>query len=135
MITNLFFTDISCDFELLERKLKEYVWNKEEVVEDEKITCEVFEEVSNVIKVLEDVGFKYVKEFSLNDMYMKNDMYESDEVVVYIQEVKNVGLFMKVERKKGEKKNIDSLIEYAKSLNLRLGTKFNINKLDLINKC
>ena len=39
----------------------------------QKITCEVFEEISTIVKVLEDKGFKYIEEFTLDDIYMKND--------------------------------------------------------------
>ncbi len=30
-----------------------------------------FEEISTIVKVLEDKGFKYVEEFTLDDIYMK----------------------------------------------------------------
>lgn len=71
-----FFSSISCNFELLEQKLKEYVEdvaNKTKFIKDVEITCEVFEEISTIVKSLEDKGFKYVEEFTLDDIYMKND--------------------------------------------------------------
>ena len=46
-----FFSSISCDFELLEQKLKEYVGdatNKTKFIKDVEITCEVFEEISTI---------------------------------------------------------------------------------------
>ena len=71
-----FFISISCDFELLEQKLKEYVGDavrETKFIKDVEITCEVFEEISTIVKVLEDKGFKYIEEFTLDDIYMKND--------------------------------------------------------------
>ena len=59
-----FFSSISCDFELLEQKLKEYVGdatNKTKFIKDVEITCEVFEEISIIVKSLEDKDFKYVE--------------------------------------------------------------------------
>ncbi|MCI9087819.1 MAG: hypothetical protein HFJ32_04625 [Clostridia bacterium] len=40
--------------------------------EDREITCEVFEEVSNIKKILENNGFHYVEEFTLDDIYLSN---------------------------------------------------------------
>ena len=71
-----FFTNISCNFELLEQKSKEYVNDvpkETNYIKDVEITCEIFEDISTIIKTLEDKGFKYVEEFILNDIYMKND--------------------------------------------------------------
>ena len=39
---------------------------------DIEITCEVFEEVSNIKKILENKGFHYVEEFALDDIYLSN---------------------------------------------------------------
>ncbi|MBS6251909.1 MAG: type III toxin-antitoxin system ToxN/AbiQ family toxin [Clostridium sp.] len=68
-----FFTNISCDFELLEQKLKEYVKDEPKetkYIKDIEITCEVFENISTIVKTLEDKGLKYVEEFTLNDIYI-----------------------------------------------------------------
>ncbi len=209
-----FFCSISCDFELLEQKSKEYIGNVNKgknFIKDVEITCEVFDETPNIIKVLETKGFKYVKEFILNDIYMKSEkindfapkngritdtliiryvneedkkivckrrnhddkgfeisteksvlkvvsiedaekhlnilgytrflnmidknyMYENDKFVAYIQEVKDLGTFLELEsnKKENEEQNIDKLIEYVKSLNLKIGTKFDVKKADLL---
>lgn len=212
-----FFLQISCDFKLLEQKLKEYIGIEDEkqdnnkFIKDVEITCEVFEEISTIVKSLEDKGFKYVEEFTLDDIYMKNDktnefapnngkitdtliiryvneddkkivckrrnhnssgfeisteksilkvmniedaekhlnilgytrflnmidknyMYENSEFTAYIQDVKDLGIFIEIEAKKVEnvEKDIEQLIEFVKSLNLKIGTKFDIRKADLL---
>ena len=212
-----FFIQISCDFKLLEQKLREYMGVKEEkqdnnkFIKDVEITCEVFEEISTIAKSLEDKGFKYVEEFTLDDMYMKNDktnefastngkitdtliiryvneddkkivckrrnynssgfevsteksvlkviniedaekhlnilgytrflnmidknyMYEDNEFIAYIQDVKDLGIFIELEAKKIEnaEQNVEQLIEFVKTLNLKIGTKFDIRKADLL---
>lgn len=208
-----FFVDISCNFKLLEEKVGIYDSDKKETkfIKDVEITCEVFEEIATIIKALEDKGFKYIEEFTLNDIYMKNDksnefapkngritdtliiryvneddkkivckrrnhnkdgfeisteksvlkviniedaerhlnilgytrflnmidknyMYENDEFIAYIQEVKDLGIFIELEAKKIEnaEQNIEQLIEFVKTLNLKIGTKFDIRKADLL---
>ena len=42
-------------------------------MKDIEITCEVFEEVSTIDKVLQKKGFHYIEEFTLDDIYMKNE--------------------------------------------------------------
>ena len=209
-----FFISNSCDFELLEQKLKEYVGDavrETKFIKDVEITCEVFEEISTIVKVLEDKGFKYIEEFTLDDIYMKNDktnefapkngritdtliiryvneddkkivckrrnhnsngfeisteksvlkvmsieeaekhlnilgytrflnmidknyMYENDEFIAYIQDVKDLGIFIELEAKKVEnaEQNIEQLIEFVKTLHLKIGTKFDIRKANLL---
>ncbi len=39
---------------------------------DIEITCEVFEEISYIRSVLENSGFHYVEEFTLDDIYLSN---------------------------------------------------------------
>lgn len=39
---------------------------------DIEITCEVFEQIANIEKVLKNKGLHYVEEFTLEDIYMKN---------------------------------------------------------------
>ena len=39
---------------------------------DIEITCEVFEEISYIRSVLENNGFHYVEEFTLDDIYLNN---------------------------------------------------------------
>ena len=209
-----FFSSISCDFELLEKKSKEYVGNGSEetgFIKDVEITCEVFEEIPTIIKALEDKGFKYVEEFTLDDIYMRNDktnefapkngkitdtliiryvneddkkivckrrnhdnkgfeisteksvlkvlniedaekhlnmlgytrylnmidknyMYENDEYIAYIQEITDLGTFIEIEAKEVEnaEQSVEKLIEFFKSLSLKIGTKFDIRKADLL---
>ncbi len=213
-----FFIQLSCDFELLEQKSKEYAGTENEkqnsnnkFIKDVEITCEVFEEISNIVKALEDKSFKYVEEFTLDDIYMKNDktnefapkngkitdtliiryvneedkkivckrrnhnnkgfeisteksvlkvvniedaekhlnmlgytrylnmidknyMYENDEYIAYIQEITDLGTFIEIEAKEVEnaEQSVEKLIEYVKSLNLKIGTKFDIRKADLL---
>ena len=209
-----FFTNIACNFELLEQKSKEYVNDvpkETNYIKDVEITCEIFEDISTIIKTLEDKGFKYVEEFTLNDIYMKNDktnefapknatisdsliiryvnkddqkiickrrnynsdgfetsaekstlkvmnieeaekhlnilgytrflnmidknyMYENDEFIAYIQDVKDLGIFIELEAKEIEnaEQNIKKLIEFVKTLNLKIGKKFDIRKADLL---
>ena len=209
-----FFISIACNFELLEQKSKEYVGcvaKESKFIKDVEITCEVFEELSTIVKNLEDKGFKYVEEFTLDDIYMKNDktnefapkngkitdtliiryvnendkkivckrrkhdnkgfevstkksvlkvesiedaekhlnilgytrflnmvdknyMYENSEFTAYIQEIKDLGIFLELEAKKDQnsEQNIEKMIEFVKTLNLKVGTKFDIRKADLL---
>mgnify|MGYP007027244506 FL=1 len=67
-------------------------------------------------------------------MIDKNYMYENDEFIVYIQEVKDLGTFIELEAKRIEnaEQNIENLIEFIKTLNLKIGKKFDIRKADLL---
>ena len=70
-----FFTNISCNFQLLEKKSQLYknISNKKETnINNTEITCEVFEELDSIKQKLESNNFKYVKEFTLDDIYMCN---------------------------------------------------------------
>lgn len=209
-----FFSNISCNFELLEQKSREYIGDvveEKKFIKDVEITCEVFEEISVIKKTLEDKGFKYVEEFTLDDIYMKNAktnefaavngkiadtliiryvseddkkivckrrkyndngfeisteksvlkitdiedaekhlnmlgyirflnmidknyMYENDEYIAYIQDVKDLGIFIELEAKKVEnaEQSIEKLIDFVKSFNLKIGTKFDIRKADFL---
>lgn len=64
----------------------------------------------------------------------KNYMYRNDDFIAYIQEVKNLGIFIELEIKKVEnaEPNIEQLIDFAKSLNLKIGTKFDVRKAELL---
>ena len=68
------------------------------------------------------------------NMIDKNYMYENSEFIAYIQDVKDLGIFIELEAKKveNEEQNIEQLIEFMKSLNLKIGTKFDIRKADLL---
>ena len=61
-------------------------------------------------------------------------MYENDEYIAYIQEITDLGTFIEIEAKEVEnaEQSVEKLIEYVKSLNLKIGTKFDIRKADLL---
>lgn len=186
---------------------------EEKNIKEIEITCKVNEDLSNIRKALESKGLKYIEEFILNDIYMrnvrtnefgpqegkitdtliiryvnendkkviykkrnynndgietsteksiyeidnikdtekqlnalgyirflnmidKNYMYENNDFVVYIQEVKDLGTFLEVEIKQAEKKeqDIQNLIEFVNSLGLNIETKFDIRKAELLYK-
>ena len=68
------------------------------------------------------------------NMIDKNYMYENNEYVAYIQNVKDLGIFLELEAKenKNADQSIEKLINFVKSLNLNIGTKFDIRKADLL---
>ena len=68
------------------------------------------------------------------NMIDKNYMYENDEYIAYIQEITDLGTFIEIEAKEVEnaEQSVEKLIEYVKSLNLKIGTKFDIRKADLL---
>lgn len=68
------------------------------------------------------------------NMIDKNYMYENDEFIAYIQDVKDLEIFIELEAKKIEnaEQNIKKLIEFVKTLNLKIGKKFDIRKADLL---
>lgn len=65
-----------------------------------------------------------------------NYMYENDKYTVYIQDIKDLGVFLEVEAKniEDEEKTVLDLIEYVKSLGLNIGIKFDIRKAELLYK-
>lgn len=76
------------------------------------------------------------------NMIDKNYRYENNDYIAYIQEVENLGIFLELEIKEIENKNqsVEDLIKYVKSLDLKIGTKFNVRKAELLyakqkNKC
>lgn len=182
-----------------------------EKINEIEITCEVYDDLQTIKKILESKGLKYKEEFTLNDIYMKNNktnefgpeggritdtliirhvnendikiickrrkyniegieisiaksmkkvdsievaekqlnslgytrylnmidknyMYENDEFIVFIQEVKDLGLFLEVEIKQvnQEEQNKQRLINFVKSLELNIGIKFDIRKVELL---
>ena len=62
----------------------------------------------------------------------KNYMYENEEYIVYIQEVKDLGVFIELEAKNQNNKTIDGLIKFIKTMDLQAGTEFNIRKAELL---
>lgn len=69
-------------------------------------------------------------------MIDKNYMYENENYIAYIQEVDGLGTFLEIETKNKENSEIkiQKLIELVKSLQLKIGTKFDIRKADLLYK-
>ena len=62
-----------------------------------------------------------------------NYMYENDKYIAYIQDIKDLGVFLEVEskNKEDEEKMVLDLIKYVKELGLNIGTKFDIRKAEL----
>lgn len=87
------------------------------------------EEVQASENLLNALGYeRYLR------MIDTNYMYENEKYIVYIQEVKELGIFLEVEAKNienGEKAVLD-LIEYVKGFKLNIGTKFDIRKAELL---
>ena len=69
-------------------------------------------------------------------MIDKNYKYENEDYNAIIQEVNGLGLFLEIEVKNSKDSEIEiqKLIEFAKSLNLRIGTKFDVRKAELLYK-
>ena len=53
-------------------------------------------------------------------------------IAVYIQEVKDLGVFIELEAKNQNNKTIDGLIKFIKTMDLQAGTEFNIRKAELL---
>ena len=68
------------------------------------------------------------------NMIDKNYMYENNEYVAYIQDVKDLGIFLELEAKenKNVEQSLEKLINFVKSFDLNIGTKFDIRKADLL---
>lgn len=63
-----------------------------------------------------------------------NYMYENDKYAAYIQDIKDLGVFLEVEAKniEDEEKAVLDLIEYVKDFGLNIGTKFDNKKSRII---
>ncbi len=78
------------------------------------------------------------KEKKIYERYLRmidtDYMYESEKYVAYIQEIQNLGTFLEIELKNpgNSEVTIYDLIKYVKGLNLRIGTKFDIRKAELL---
>ncbi len=88
-------------------------------------------DIKEAEKLLNMMG--YIRFLNMIDT---NYMYENDEYVAYIQDVKDLGKFLELEVKenKNAEQSIEKLISFVKSLNLNIGTKFGIRKADLLLK-
>ena len=60
-----------------------------------------------------------------------NYMYESENYIAYIQEIKDLGIFLELELKDtNNDSTVYDLINYTKELNLKIGNKFDIRKAE-----
>ena len=60
-----------------------------------------------------------------------NYMYESENYIAYIQEIKDLGIFLEIELKDTNNySTVYDLINYTKELNLKIGNKFDIIKAE-----
>ena len=66
----------------------------------------------------------------------KNYKYENKEYIAFIQEVENLGIFLEIEskNKQDSETRIKKLIELIKSLKLKIESKFDIRKAELLYK-
>ncbi len=83
--------------------------------------------IENAKKHLNMLGYTEMFKF-----IYKNYMYENSEYVAYIQEVSDLGIFLELEYKEQENRKKESLIEFIKTMDLHLGTNFNIRKAELL---
>ena len=69
-------------------------------------------------------------------MIDKNYCYENTEYIAYIQVIDNLGIFLEIESKSpnSKEKEIENLINIVQSLQLKIGTKFDIRKAELLYK-
>lgn len=102
--------------------------NKGFEVSTEKSVLKV-ESVEDAEKHLNILG--YTRFLNMVD---KNYMYENSKFTAYIQEIKDLGIFLELEAKKDQnnEQNIEKMIEFVKTLNLKIGAKFDIRKADLL---
>ena len=66
----------------------------------------------------------------------KNYKYENKEYIAFIQEVENLGIFLEIEskNKQDSETRIKKMIELIKSLKLKIESKFDIRKAELLYK-
>ena len=87
------------------------------------------DDINNAEKLLNNLGFtRFLR------MIDKNYMYENKDYIAYIQVVENLGTFIEIEAKNIEncEIQIQNLIDLVKSLNLKIGTQFDVRKVDLL---
>ena len=106
---------------------------------DKKIICKKYdstgieksvlrvEDIQEAEKHLLLLGFE-----KMLTLKYKNYMYENEEYIVYIQEVKDLGVFIELEAKNQNNKTVDGLIKFIKTMDLQAGTEFNIRKAELL---
>lgn len=104
--------------------------NKGTEISTEKSIYEI-NSIAETEKKLNSLG--YIRYLHMID---KNYIYENNDFIVYIQEVKDLGIFIEIESKKvdNEEQSIETLTEFAKTLGLKVGLDFNIRKAELLYK-
>lgn len=126
-----FFTNISCNFVLLEKKSKLYTnaEDREEVnINNTEITCEVFEELDSIKQKLESNNFNYVEEFTLDDIYMCNPKTKQ-----YVPQNGNITDTLIIRYTNDDDKQIISKKRAYNSEGFEIGTEKTILKIDDIN--
>ena len=96
----------------------------------EKTTLKV-ENIEIAEKLFNSLGYKRFLR-----MIDKNYKYENDDYNAIIQEVEGLGLFLEIEIKDGKDTEVEiqKLIEFVKSLDLKIGKKFDVRKAELLYK-
>ena len=106
---------------------------------DKKIICKKYdsngikksvlrvEDIQEAEKHLEMLGFEKIL-----TLKYKNYMYENEEYVAYIQEVKDLWTFLELETRKQNNKTENDLIKFIKIMDLQIGTEFNIRKAEVL---
>lgn len=134
-----FYNKQTGEFSIKEGKLTDSLVVRYVNENDKKIICKKYnsnvieksvlkiENIQNAEKHLIMLGFEKI--FKLK---YKNYMYENEEYIVYIQEIKELGLFIELEAKGQKHKTVDDLIKFLKTMNLQIGTEFNIRKAELL---
>ena len=89
------------------------------------------DDIKNAERLLNNLGFtRFLR------MIDKNYCYENTEYIAYIQVIDNLGIFLEIESKSpnSKEKEIENLINIVQSLQLKIGTKFDIRKAELLYK-
>ena len=89
------------------------------------------DDIKNAERLLNNLGFtRFLR------MIDKNYCYENTEYIAYIQVIDNLGIFLEIESKSpnSNEKEIENLINIVQSLQLKIGTKFDIRKAELLYK-
>lgn len=134
-----FYNKQTGEFSIREGKLTDSLVVRYVNENDKKIICKKYysnvieksvlkiENIQEAEKHLSMLGFE-----KMLRLKYKNYMYENEEYVVYLQEVKDLGVFIELEAKEPNDKSVDNLIKYIKTMNLQIGTEFNVRKAELL---
>ncbi len=114
--------------------------------EDKKIVCKKRNYNAEGMEISTNKTILKVKDIEASEKFLNilgyerylrmidtNYMYENDKYTVYIQDIKDLGVFLEVEAKniEDEENAVLDLIEYVKEFGLNIGTKFDIRKAEL----